>query len=98
MEHEGDSDNNCSWCTWSCPQRIGKGTGRIRNQKTSRKHLDYRITKISQNTVKRPGDLKRLAVTQSPASNHQLTLVLKTLKGVNNNKLYLTREFLKTET
>ena len=33
------------------------------------------IIKISQNTEKRPGDLRRLAVTQTPVRNHQLMLV-----------------------
>ena len=25
MEHDGDSDTSCSWCTWNDPQRIVKG-------------------------------------------------------------------------
>ena len=33
-----------------------------------------------QNTEKSPGDLRRLAVTQTPVKNHQLTLIWKTLK------------------
>ena len=40
---------------------------------------------ISQNTEESPGDLRRLAVTQIPVWNHQLTLMWKTRKGVNNN-------------
>ena len=24
MEHEGDGDTICVWCTWNNPQRIGK--------------------------------------------------------------------------
>ena len=32
-----------------------------------------------------PGDLRRLAVTQTPVRNYRLTLVWKTRKGVNNN-------------
>ena len=32
-----------------------------------------------------PGDLKRLAVIQTPVKNHQLTLTCKTLKEVYNN-------------
>ena len=40
------------------------------------------ITRISQNTEKSPGDLRRLAVTQTPVRNHQLTLVGKSFKGV----------------
>ena len=79
MEHEGDGDTNCGWCTWNNPQRVDKGTRRHRNQRTSRDHPDYRIINIGQNTEKNPGDLKRLAVTQTPVENHQLTLVWKTL-------------------
>ena len=26
MEHEGDGDTNCNWCTWNNPQKIGKET------------------------------------------------------------------------
>ena len=25
MEHEGDGDTNCGWCTWDNPQKTGKG-------------------------------------------------------------------------
>ena len=32
--------------------------------------------------LRTPGDLKKLAVTQTPVINHQLTLVWKTRKGV----------------
>ena len=38
-------------------------------------HPNYSIVEISQNTEKSPGDLRRLAVTQTPVENHQLTLV-----------------------
>ena len=41
-------------------------------------HPDYSIVKIGQNTEKSPGDLKRLDV--SPANDHQLMLVWKTIK------------------
>ena len=47
-------------------------------------HPNYSIIKIGQNTEESPGDLKRLAVTQTPVRNHQLTLVWKTRKGINN--------------
>ena len=43
---------------------------------------NYSIVEIGQNTEKSPGDLKRLAVAQTPEENHQLTLVRKTLKRV----------------
>ena len=39
----------------------------------------------SHNTEKSPGDLRRLAVTQSPVKDHQLTLMWKTLMSDNNN-------------
>ena len=39
-----------------------------------RKHQDYRFNKIGQNTEKSPGNLRRLAVTQTPVKNHQLML------------------------
>ena len=48
--------------------------------RTSRDHPDYMIIKIGQNTEQSPGDLKRLAVTQTPLRNHQLTLLGKILK------------------
>ena len=57
MEHENDGDTNCKWCTWNNSQRIDKGTGRLRNQSTSRGHPDCIIIKIDQNTEKSPGVL-----------------------------------------
>ena len=76
MEHEGDGDTICGRCTWNNPQRIGIGTGRLGNKKSGN-HPDYSIVKISQNTEKSPGDLRRLAVTQRPVRNHQLMLIWK---------------------
>ena len=40
------------------------------------------IVEIGQNTEKSRGDLKRLAVTQTPEKNYQLTLVWKTPIGI----------------
>ena len=79
MEHEGDGDTDCDWCTWNSLQKIGIGTGRLGNKRTSWDCPDYSIIKISQ---KSPGELRRLAVTETPVRNHQLALVRKTLKGV----------------
>ena len=84
MEHKGDGDTNCGWCTWDNLQTIGKDTGRHGNKKTTRDHPDYNIIKINQNTEKSSGDLRRNAVAQTPVWNYQLTLVWKTLKGVND--------------
>ena len=78
MEHEGEGDTICGWYTWDNPQRIGKGTRRLRNKRTIRDHSDYSI-KIGQNSEKSPGDLRRFTVTQTPERNHQLTLMWNTL-------------------
>ena len=73
MEYEVNGDTNYNWCAWNNPQRISKRTGRLGNKRTSGDDPDYGI-KISQNTEKSPGDLRRLAVTQTP-DDHQLKLV-----------------------
>ena len=49
-------------------------------------HLNYNIVDIFQNTEKSPGDLRKLAVTQTPVINHQLSLEGKTLKEKSKNK------------
>ena len=55
------------------PQRLGKRPRRVGNR-THKDHLNYSFVKIGQNTRKSPGDLRRLAVTQTPVKDHQLTL------------------------
>ena len=47
MEHENDIDTNCNCCTRNNVQRIGKETGRLRNQRTSGDHPDNSIIKCS---------------------------------------------------
>ena len=42
-------------------------------------HLNNSIIEDGQNTEKSPGNLTRLAVTQSPVKDHQLMLMWKTL-------------------
>ena len=44
-------------------------------KRTRGDHVNYSIIKIGQIAEKSPGDLKRLAVTQTPVKNHQQTLV-----------------------
>ena len=85
MEHQGDGDTNCNWCTWNNLQRIGKGTGRLGNKKTSVDHLDYSTFKIGQNTDKSWRDLLLLTLVK----NQQLTLVWKTLKGVKQKRYFV---------
>ena len=55
-------------------QRIYKGTEGLGNKRTSGDHQNYSTVEIGQNTSKTPGDLKRLAVTQTPVEKPQLTL------------------------
>ena len=52
-----------------------RGTGELGNKKTSGDHPNNSIINIGQNTEKSPGELRRLAPTQSPVEKHQLTLV-----------------------
>ena len=82
MEHDGDGDTNYDWCTWKI---ISKGAEGLENKRTSRDHPDCNIIKIGQNTETSPGDLRRLAITQTPVKDPQLTLLRKTHKGVNND-------------
>ena len=74
IEHESDGDTSCNRCTRYSHQRIDTGTGGLENERSSGDHSNYNIIEIGQNTKKRPGHLKRLAVTQTSVENHQLTL------------------------
>ena len=80
MEHESDVDINCNSRALHGHQRIGKGTGGFGNKRTSGDLANYSILEIGQNTEKSPGDLKRLAVTQTPVEDHQQTQVWKWVK------------------
>ena len=75
MEHESDNYTNYNRCSWYSHQRINIGIGELRNKRTSRDHSNYFITDIGQNTEKSPGDLMRIAVTQTPVKDHQLNLM-----------------------
>ena len=65
-EHECDGNTNCNWNARYGHQKIDYGTGRLGNNRTNRDHLNYSIIEIGLNTEKSPGDLRRLAVTQTP--------------------------------
>ena len=52
-----------------------RGLGRFGNKWTSGDHPNCSIIKIGQNTEKSPGNLRRLAVTQTPVENYQLSPV-----------------------
>ena len=48
---------------------ITKGTGGLGSWRTGGDHPNYYIIENGQNTEKSPGDLMRLAVTQTPVKN-----------------------------
>ena len=45
------------------------------NQGKNGNHADYSVVEIGLNTEENPRDLRRLAVTQAPVKDHQLTLM-----------------------
>ena len=55
-------------------------TEEVGNNRTSGDHPNYCNIEIGENNEKRPGDLRRLVVTQNPVRNNQLTLMWKTIK------------------
>ena len=57
-----------------------KGPGGFGSWRTRGDHPNDSIIEGSQNTEKSTGDLRRMAVTQTPVKNHQLMLMWKTLK------------------
>ena len=67
------------------PKWLGKGAGRVENQRTRRDHPNYSIVEIGQNTEDSPGDLMRLAVTQIPVKDYRIALVWKIREESNNN-------------
>ena len=75
MEYEGKRDITCNWHARYSHQRIDIGPRRLGNKRTCRDYLHYSFLEIGQNTEKSPGDLTRLAVTQTSLRNHRQTLV-----------------------
>ena len=67
MDHNGNGDTNSK----NNPQMIGKGSGKLGNQRTSGDNPNYSIIKIGQNAEKNPGNLRGLAVTNSSVKNSQ---------------------------
>ena len=65
---------NRYWCFWYSNQRIIKGTEELGLRSTSGDHPNYNIIENGQNTEKSPGDLRKLAVTQTPVKDYQLKL------------------------
>ena len=52
-----------------------KGLGELGNKRTRGDQPNYYIIEIGQNTGESPGDLRRLAVTQTSLKDQQLTLM-----------------------
>ena len=75
-EHKHDGDTNSNWLARYTHQMIGTETGGIGNKRTRRYHPNYSIAEIGQNTKKSPGNLKRLAVTQTPLRNPQTSKII----------------------
>ena len=57
-----------------------KDLGRFGSWRTCEDFPNDSIIENGQNTEKSPGDLRRVAVTQTPVKNHQLAPMWKTLK------------------
>ena len=84
MDHEGDSETNGKWHTWKHPQRIGKGTGRLRNQRTSRDHPEYSISRSARmlrRVLKICGDLlslkdQRETISKRRCVNFQIIIII----------------------
>ena len=66
IEHESDDCTNCDWCFSHNNYRIIKRPWGLGSWGTSRDYPNDSITENDQNTEKSPGDLRRLAVTQTP--------------------------------
>ena len=58
---------------------VTKGTGGLGSWRTGGDHPNDSIIENGQNTEKSLGDLRRLAVTQTPVKNHRPTLIWKAL-------------------
>ena len=67
-------DTNCDCYLWYSHQRNGTMTGGLGYNGKSADCPNYSIFENGQNTEKSPGDLRRLAVTQTPEKDHQLKL------------------------
>ena len=71
MEHEGDNYTNCDWCFGTVTKGLLKG---LEDLKVGGDPINS-IIEDDQNTEKSPGDLTRLAVTQSPVKDPHVTLM-----------------------
>ena len=75
MEHESNDCVNCEWYFRHNDKRIIKRPGGLGSWRTGRDNPNDSIAENSQNPETSPGDFRRLAVTQTPVKNYQLTLM-----------------------
>ena len=75
VEHKSDGCTSCNWCSWYSNQKFGKRTIGCGNKRSSGDNPNNDIIKIDHNNEKSPGDLRRLALTQIPVKDYQLTLM-----------------------
>ena len=75
---DGNGDTNFNWLFWGSSQKFGKGAGRVGNQRKNHDYPDFSIVVIGQNTKKSLGNLRKLAVTETPVEDHQLKLARNT--------------------
>ena len=76
MDYKGDGETSSNWYAQNGPWKIASGSKRVVNGRTSQDHPNYTIIE------KNPGNLGRLAVTQDPVKNNQLSLIWKTFKVI----------------
>ena len=75
IEHGGDGDTNCNWCTWNGTLRLGTGAERFKNWKMNRDNPSFSIVEVNQNIESSPEDPLRLAVNQTPEKDDFVKLV-----------------------
>ena len=75
MEHAGDDCANCDWCFRHNNKRFIEGPGGLGGWRIGRDYPNDSTAENGQNSEMRPGDSRRLAITQTPVKNHQLTLM-----------------------
>ena len=73
LELEVDGNTNTIWWPWNGLKGFGKNLEEL--EVRGRNKTSHTTVEISQNTQKSPGELRKLAVTQTPGKAQQLTLV-----------------------
>ena len=65
VEHVRNGDTYCNWCTRNDPQRLAKGSRRLKVGGRIESIQKKSIVEIGQNTEKSSSDLRRFAVSQT---------------------------------